>query len=251
MSLLLLLLLLVLAPARSAIAQQMSCTGCVPGASLVDASVTPAKILGSPTDEYYLTYEASGSTWEWQSIVAAAYTTSVSLPPALCVGSTASSAWDNPTTNAPAAACTGTNVRKATLDFDAATDESIQYNTIRLPSNWAASSDIVFKLTWSANATTVTNARWCAQVICRADGETDDQAFDTEGCLDDANKTGAVNQLNDATITLTNGAGQTDTCAAGENLHLLVYRDANHGNDTLAVDASLSAIELVLTLNPA
>jgi hypothetical protein len=88
-------------------------------------------------------------------------------------------------------------------------------------------------------------------VICRADGETDDQAFDTEGCLDDANKTGAVNQLNDATITLTNGAGQTDTCAAGENLHLLVYRDANHGNDTLAVDASLSAIELVLTLNPA
>lgn len=59
--------LLALAWAGGAEAQTLMCTSCVPTAAVQNDAITPDKILAAgQTDEYCLTYEASGDTWAWQ-----------------------------------------------------------------------------------------------------------------------------------------------------------------------------------------
>ena len=91
--------------------------------------------------------------------------------------------------------------------------------------------------------TSTVPAAWAGAVatICVADAETDDPAFNTASTVTDAAK-GTTNQTNDATVT-----GITTTgCAAGELLHLKVFRDSAHASDTLAATARLIGVELTM-----
>jgi hypothetical protein len=156
---------------------------------------------------------------------------------AICQNATALTDWSLPTSNPAVAACvTGTNTQKGTLDYaDGGSNLSAQ-RMLRLPADWTSTVDVV--LTWYTSATSG-NVVWQVATICVADAETDDPAFNTASTVTDAAK-GTTNQLNDATIT-----GLTITgCAAGEQLHLKVFRDPAHASDTVAATAKLVGVEL-------
>lgn len=161
------------------------------------------------------------------------------IPAARCDNATASSPeWSFPTTNPGVPACvTGTNTQKGVLDFaDGANSLSAQWQ-ILLPSDWkAAGLDMTFVWFTSATANAVV---WQAQTICVADAETGDPAFNTASTVTDTAK-GTTLQFNTATITNVTITG----CAAGEVLHLKIFRDPAHASDTLAATARLVGVEL-------
>jgi filamentous hemagglutinin len=161
------------------------------------------------------------------------------LPAAGCNNATAGPVWDLPTTNAAVAACvTGTNTQKGVLDFADASNLSAQI-TYKLPSTWAGAVDLNIK--WFTTATTG-DVVWQSQTICVADAETDDPAFNTADAFAADTAKGTTNQTNDVSDT-----GITMTgCAAGELLHLKIFRDSAHASDTLAATARLIGVELVV-----
>lgn len=155
-----------------------------------------------------------------------------------CNNATATSFYDLPTSNAPAAACiTGTNTQKGVLDFDAATDESAQVS-LALPSDFTGAIDVKYK--WLAAATSG-SVVWGVQTSCVADAETDDPSWNTASTVTDAAK-GTTLQTNDASITGVTATG----CAAGELLHLRFFRDADNGSDGMTGDARLIGAEVTL-----
>lgn len=162
------------------------------------------------------------------------------LPAAGCNNATASTIWDLPTSNAPAAGCrTGTNMQKGVLDFDQSTDESA-FNNIALPADWTGNVDARFF--WEANDTGTNSVVWGIQTACVADNETDDPSLNTASTVTDANGGTTAHKVMIASVT-----GITTTgCAAGEFMHIKVYRDADNGSDTLAADARLIGVELTL-----
>ena len=113
--------------------------------------------------------------------------------------------------------------------------------SLMLSSDWTGNIDVVFK--WFS-ATTTNNVVWQIAAVCTADAETDDSAFATASTATDAAK-GTANQLNDATITgwnvATNGG-----CAAGELMHVKVFRDPAHASDNHAGTARLVGVELTI-----
>lgn len=155
-----------------------------------------------------------------------------------CNNATATTLWDLPTTNPGAAACiTGTNTQKGVLDFDAATDESVQTH-VMLPADWTGNVDVLIK--WLAAATSG-DVVWAVQTICVADAETDDPAFNTASTVTDTAK-GTTLQTNDAAITTVTVTG----CAAGELLHLKLSRDADNAADTMTGDARFIGMEVTM-----
>jgi hypothetical protein len=82
---------------------------------------------------------------------------------------------------------------------------------------------------------------WQLAIICVADAETDDPAFNTASTVTDTAK-GTTNQTNDAAITTVTVTG----CAAGELMHIKILRDSAHASDTLAATARLIGVELVI-----
>lgn len=161
------------------------------------------------------------------------------LPAAGCNNATAGSIWDLPTSNPGVAACvTGTNTQKGVLDFaDGANSLSAQI-TYKLPSTWTGTVDANIK--WFS-ATITGDVVWQLATICVADAETDDPAFNTASTVTDTAK-GTTNQTNDAAIT-----GVTVTgCAAGELMHIKIFRDPANVSDTHAATARLIGVELVI-----
>jgi len=179
------------------------------------------------------------------AVVLAPITTALYLPAAACVNGTAAAAWDVPTSDAPVAACaTGTNTLKGILNFDDGTGTGITapsiQSTFMLPAMWQSGTNVVVDLKWYAAATT--NAtRWCAQLVCVADAETDDPAFNTAVCVNDTAK-GTTLQTNDVSLSL-----PSTTCSASELLHLKVYRDSDNAADTMTGNASLVGARVTLT----
>lgn len=148
-----------------------------------------------------------------------------------CQGTSAFTSFATPTANAPAAACaTGTNTNFGTLDFDAATEESVQYH-FPLASDWTGNIDLSFR--WRAAATSG-DVIWAVQTACVADGETGDPSFNTASTVTDTAK-GTTLQFNDASISAITITG----CAAGEEFFFRLYRDADAGGDTMTGDAQL------------
>ena len=153
-----------------------------------------------------------------------------------CQNAAAMLMWDTPTSNPAVAACvTGTNTQKGVADFADGSNLSMQ-RTVVLPSDWTGAIDV--KLKWFTAATTG-SVVWQVATACVADGETDDPSFNAASTVADAAK-GVANQTNDATITGVTATG----CAAGELLHLKVFRDAAHASDDLAATARLIGIEV-------
>lgn len=155
---------------------------------------------------------------------------------AACQNATAQLIWNEPTANAPAAACdTGANTQKGYASFDATTDESFQTDWV-LPTGFTGAIDIHF--IWKAAATSGA-VGWCAQLIRVADTSTSDPAFPAQAagnCVSDTAK-GTTLQENHATIT-----GVTCTsCAARDHVYVRISRDANGGavTDDMTGDAHL------------
>ena len=74
---------------------------------------------------------------------------------------------------------------------------------------------------------------------CVADAETNDPSFNTASTVTDAAK-GTTLQTNDASISSVTVTG----CAAGELMHIKVFRDSSHASDNLAATANLIGVEI-------
>ena len=161
------------------------------------------------------------------------------FPAAGCNNTTAGSIWDLPSASPAVAACvTGTNTQKGVLDFADGSNLSAQI-TLKLPSTWAGTVDINVK--WFS-ATTTGDVVWQTQTICVADAETDDPSFNTADAFAADTTKGTTNQTNDASDTAITVTG----CAAGELLHLKLFRDSAHASDTMAGTARLIGAELII-----
>ncbi|MGH9600943.1 MAG: hypothetical protein ACRD24_01025, partial [Terriglobales bacterium] len=159
-----------------------------------------------------------------------------------CLNTTASSNWDLPTSSAAVAACrTGTNTQQGTLEFATDSGSLTAQRKFRLPSDWAAGSNIDALVTWNTSAI-VNDVVWQIAIACAADAESDDPAFTDDVFTADTAK-GTANQLND---TVSNTVTTTGTCAAGEMAYIRIKRDAAHASDTLAATtvARLIGVEL-------
>jgi hypothetical protein len=126
--------------------------------------------------------------------------------------------------------------------FDAAADEHLWW-AFRMPSDYASAPVVV--LQWKANAT-ANSAVWGTRLgaVTPSDADTpNEHATGTAQTTTTATNVTEARRLNETSITITN----TDSVAVGDWVALLVYRDADNGSDTLAVDAELIAVSLEYT----
>ncbi|MBK9711545.1 MAG: hypothetical protein IPO81_09515 [Kouleothrix sp.] len=145
-----------------------------------------------------------------------------------------------PLNNQPPASSYATlNVRNshATLDFDAASNESALFGAV-LPTHYAGGG-LTVVLMWMAATATSGNVVWNA-AIERHQQTTDDLDSDSFATAQAATAAapGTSGQVQYTTITFTSGA-QMDSLAAGESFRIKVTRDAANVSDTMAGDAQL------------
>jgi hypothetical protein len=165
------------------------------------------------------------------------------LPAVGCAGTTGSLLWDTLATNAPTATCsagsTETTMMRGVADFpDSDGDYSLQ-QTISLPDDWTGAIDAKVKYRTTA---TSGNTVWQLTTACRADAEVDDVAYNTATAFTADAAKGTTNQLNDATAT----GIVTTGCAAGELMHLKLFRNRTHASDTITGVVSFVGLELTM-----
>jgi hypothetical protein len=153
-----------------------------------------------------------------------------------CNNSTAAPAFDLPTTQAPTPSClTGTNVQKATLDYDDSVNEFSQFD-MALPHTWTGAIDINLK--WLVSASGGANAvKWTVQTACSADAATYDTAFNAAQTITTnvaANNIQTVSSQ--ATVTVTG-------CAVDNVMNFKIGRDTS---DTFTGTARLIGAQVVL-----
>jgi hypothetical protein len=127
--------------------------------------------------------------------------------------------------------------------FDPATDEHLWF-VFRMPANYASAP--LVKLLWMANSASSNSVVWGASIgaVTPADADTPvEHASAAASTTTTAGNATEARRLIETSITLSN----TDSVAAGDLVFLLVYRDANNGSDTLAVDAELISAALEYT----
>jgi hypothetical protein len=162
---------------------------------------------------------------------------------ATCIAATATlNQDDTPNLTEPAAACAtfGSSPNGVTVgvaDFDAAADEGylLAYD---LPSTWASAESTEIMWVW-LSGTTTNDVIWGARTSCRADAEVLNATWNTANTATDTAK-GTANQRNETAWTTLTMTG----CAAGEQLFIEVFRDADAGGDTHAADARLLKVKL-------
>lgn len=161
------------------------------------------------------------------------------FPGAGCVNTTPASFWDLPTSTPAVAACvTGTNTQIGVLQFADTSGGFSAQNAILLPGDFTGTVDA--KIIWRTGATTG-NAKFSLSTVCTAVGatETDDPAFNTASTVTTA-APGTANRLQTSAITTVTITG----CAAGEFLHLRLFRDGNDGADTLSASLDVLGVEI-------
>lgn len=132
-------------------------------------------------------------------------------------------------------------VMQATLDFDAAADEFAQFQ-IAMPKGWNEST-VTAQFVWLAGNTG--NVVWGIQGVCISDDDALDAAFGTAQTVTDG-----VTATSDVMISAETAAiTLAGTPAAGDLAVFQVYRDADNGSDTLAVDAKLLGVRLFYTID--
>lgn len=187
----------------------------------------------TPADGQVPKWNTGGTiTWENDSTGVIA-----DLPAAGCNASTAASFWDLPSSNAPAAACYGSNYPRGVLDFDASTDETA-YNSVMLPTPWTGS--LYADIYWFATATT-NETQWGVQVVCAGSSEPSDPSFNTVSTVS-TTVDGTTTDVTKSTVTVATTTG----CSAGEIMHVKLYRDADAGGgvDDMTGDARLLRVVL-------
>ncbi len=162
------------------------------------------------------------------------------IPFAACQAGTASTIWDLPASNAPVAACKGTNATKGVLEFaDGATDLAttlVDY----LNEDWVGG--IEAKVLWESASTSTNNVLWGIAIACAGPGDDSDPAFTDDDFAVDANNATA-NTYNE---TAFNTVTTTGTCTAGDMMHIRFKRRLSQAGDTLAATAQAIGIALRL-----
>lgn len=163
------------------------------------------------------------------------------LPAAGCANTTAASFWDLPTSTPAVAACvTGTNTQKGVLQYADTSGGFSAQNGLLLPSDWSGNIDA--SIIWKTSATSG-NAKFSLSTICTAvnASETDDPAFNTASTVTTA-APGTANRLQTSSITSLTVTG----CAAGELLHLKLFRDGGDAADTIGASLDVIGVEITI-----
>lgn len=146
------------------------------------------------------------------------------------------------TTNGPAVGTSETTTNKVmveTLDFDQSTAEYAQIRFL-MPKRWNEGT-VTVQFYWTA--TTTGNVVWAAQGVALSDDDAMDTAFGTAQSVTDG-----VTAANDLMISSATGAITIGgSPAAGDLVVFQFYRDASNGSDTLAADAKLLGVKIILT----
>lgn len=153
------------------------------------------------------------------------------------------SATTTRTTNGPTSAnleSTTNKVMRSVLDFDASTDEFAQFHIRSPKSNNEGTMTAVF--VWE-NASGTGDVVWGIQGLARSDDDAIDTAFGTAVTVTDSVTAAGDVMISAETSAFTIGG----TIAEGDWLSFQVYRDADAGGDTLAVDARLIGVMLFIT----
>jgi hypothetical protein len=124
------------------------------------------------------------------------------------------------------------------LLFDPGTDEFAQTLTI-LPNNYN-NSTITARFYWTA-ASGSGDVVWAVQGLAIANDDALDTAFGTAQTVTDTLLASNDMHITSATSAVTLGG----TPAANTPIQFQIYRDADAGGDTLAVDARLLGVEIV------
>lgn len=164
-----------------------------------------------------------------------------------CQNTTASVAFDMPTTLGATATCQGAaaggHAVMGTAKFVNTEVDEVQGH-FALPSDWTGAVDLT--LHWNAASTSSGDVVWQVKVGCAATGEAPSTiSFNNTAFAAVANQTGATLRMNVSTKT-----GLTTTgCSAGETAWFIIYRDTAASGDTLDQDVQL--IDAVFTIRRA
>lgn len=139
---------------------------------------------------------------------------------------------------------TTNKVMLVTYDFDASTDEFVQFD-IWMPKGWNEST-VTAVFSWTA-ASGSGDVIWGIQGLARSEGDPLDTAFGTAETVTDTLTTANDEHHTSETSAITIGG----TPAENDRVIFQVYRDANAGGDTLAVDACLIGVKIIYTINAA
>ncbi len=164
------------------------------------------------------------------------------LPAAGINNTTVGSMWDLPTSNAAVpTANTGSNVQKATLDFNSS---AVAQNTLYLPSDFTGNIDI--NIIWFTSATSG-NCKWLVSTSFAATNqtETDDFAWNTASTVTTA-AAGTANRVSISSITSVTASGTTSS-GASKLMHIKIARDGSEASPITT--ARLIGCEIVIRRN--
>ena len=131
------------------------------------------------------------------------------------------------------------DVMIAYADFDASTDEYLQYSLV-MPDNYSQGT-ITAKIYWTTATTAGTgNVIWGVQGMAVSNDDPLDASWGTAQTVTDAFILAGDLHVTAATSAITIGG----TPAAGDNIFIRVYRDADNASDTYNQDARFLKLEI-------
>lgn len=129
-----------------------------------------------------------------------------------------------------------------TLDFDASTDEFAQFGLV-MPKKWNAGT-MTARFHWTHGSTTTNFAVvWAIQALAVSNDDAIGASYGTAVTVTDTGGTTNDFYTSDESSSMT-AAGSP---AKEDMVYFRVYRDADAGGDTLAVDAKLIGVTLYVT----
>ena len=132
----------------------------------------------------------------------------------------------------------------AFLGFDASSDEAAQFS-IAFPKSWDEGT-VTAQFAWSHAATTTNfSVIWALQGVAISDDDAIGTSYGTAQTVTDTGGTTDDLYVSAATSAITIAG----TPAAGDLCYFRVYRDADAGGDTMAIDARLIGIKLLFNTN--
>ena len=129
------------------------------------------------------------------------------------------------------------------LDFDTTTQETVYFDNLVMPRHYAGGNIVVYVHHAASSATTGTIG-WGVTLerIGDSQQDIDSDGFATEKTIVAATVPATSGHVDIVNATLTAGATDTDSIAAGEGFRIRLRRDV--ANDTAAGDAEFFAMEL-------
>ena len=128
------------------------------------------------------------------------------------------------------------------LDFDATTQETVYFANLIMPRHYAGGNIVVYVHHAASSATSGTIGWDVTIERVGTAQDIDSDGFATAKTITAATVPGTSGIINVSNVTLTAGATDTDSVAAGEAFRIRLRRDV--ANDTATGDAELYAMEL-------